>query len=117
MEKSELLNYRALVLEVRHLRGRVDKLERAKSPASEDACAEAVLALYRARVEEKTEALIAIETAIESLDSPAARLLMRLRYIEGRSWVSVCGALRPLKYSERRVYRLHGTALMKLKEL
>ena len=100
MDKSDFLNFRALALEVRQLR----------SLAAEEA-------LYLAKVEEKTAALLAIEAAIGSLDAPVERLLMRLRYIEGRGWTSVCDVLRPLGYSERQVYRLHGFALQKLKEV
>lgn len=115
MEKADFSNYRALALEVRHLRALVAELERAGGAASRKARAVDLPALYRAKVEEKAEALLAIETAIDALEAPAERLLMRLRYIEGRSWASICWEICPLGYSERQVYYLHGRALEKLK--
>lgn len=134
MDKTELLQYRAAVLEVRRLRSQLAFLERDKytvpgpnysgvpggSPAAGSAIEAKVikyqdaLALYREKVAAKEARLLAIEQAIESLPSPE-RLVIRLRYIEGRSWTSVCVSLLPLGYSERQVYRLHGSALEKLK--
>ena len=137
MDKSDFLNYRALSLEVRQLRALVAELEAAKysapgpdfsgvprgTPAPGAAIEKQVIkyldavALYRAKVDEKATLLVAIESAIDSLESPTERLIMRLRYIMGRSWTSVCLELQSLGYSERQVYRLHGFALMKLREV
>ena len=136
MTKNDFSNYRALVLEVRQLQSLLTELEAAKfsvqgsdfsgapreAPSSGSAVERKViryldtLALYREKIEAKTARLIAIESALDSLESPVERLIMRLRYIEGRSWVSVCVELESLGYSERQVYRLHGFALMRLKE-
>jgi hypothetical protein len=136
MTKNDFANYRALVLEVRQLRSLLAELEAAKfsvpggdfsgmprdTPSQGSAVENKVvryldtLALYQRKVADKTAQLIAIEAALDSLDSPVERMVMRLRYIEGRSWASVCCELEPLGYSERQVYRLHGFALMKLKE-
>ena len=137
MTKTDFSNYRALVLEVQQLRSLLTELEAAKfsvsgadfsgapreAPSSGSAVEHKViryldtLALYREKVATKTAQLVAIEAALDSLESPVERLIMRLRYIEGRSWVSVCVELESLGYSERQVYRLHGFALMKLKEI
>lgn len=137
MDKSEFTNYRALVLEVHALRSLVAELEAAKyavpSPSlsgapregssrrspteSRMARYEDALALYKEKVALGEARLLAIEHAIGSLDSPVERLIMRLRYISGRSWASICPELQSLGYSERQVYRLHGFALMKLKEV
>lgn len=53
---------------------------------------------------------LAIERAIEGLE-PTARLLMRLRYIEGLHWEPICVTM---NYSWRQVHRLHSTALREL---
>lgn len=136
MTKNDFSNYRALVLEVRQLQALLTELEAAKfsvqgsdfsgvpreAPSAGSAVERKViryldtLALYREKIEAKTAKLIAIEAALDSLEAPMERLIMRLRYIEGRSWASVCCELEPLGYSDRQVYRLHGFALMKLKE-
>lgn len=137
MEKSELLSYRALVLEVRKLKEYVDTLDRAlssapspqlsftpKAPQSGGSALAARVARYL-EVKElfetqraKSEAqVLGIERAIQSLDDPAERLVMRLRYLEGRSWVNVCSKLQPEGYCERQVYYIHGSALQKLREV
>lgn len=103
MEKADFSKFRALVREARQLRSLVGGLD--------------ALKLYGQKIADIEAELLTIEDAIASLDCPVERLLMRLRYIEGRSWASICDELRPLGYSERQVYRLHGFALMKLKEV
>lgn len=137
MDKSDFVNYRALVLEVRQLRSFLAELEAARyavpspdfsgmpheAPSQGSAMENKViryldtLALYREKIAEKASHLAAIEAALDSLESPTERLIMRLRYISGNSWAYICGELRSLGYSERQVYRLHGFALMKLKEV
>ena len=137
MEKSDFLNYRALVLEVRQLQSYLVSLERAldsisspqfsftpKGPHSGGSPVEKqvvrfldVQELYKAKLAEKLSQLASVEQAIDSLDSPAERLVMRLRYLEGRSWVGVCMEFQKLGYCERVVYQIHGAALKKLKEV
>lgn len=73
--------------------------------------------LYLEKLVKKEAQLLAIERAIESLADPAERLVMRYRYIDGRSWRRVCDQMQAKGYSERQVYRLHGWALEKLKEV
>lgn len=137
MTKADLLQYRALTLEVRRLRSFVAELESEKysvpgsdfsgvprgnssngSPIEKKVIRYLdAVALYEAKIAEKTAMLIAIEDAIETLDSPVERTILRLRYLEGHKWTSVCLKLEALGYSERQVYYLHGFALKKLEEV
>jgi DNA-directed RNA polymerase specialized sigma subunit len=73
--------------------------------------------LYREKLAESSARAYAIEDALEALSDPAQRIIMRERYIYGRSWVRICDMMRSEGYSERQVYRLHGYALLKLKEV
>lgn len=124
-------------MEVRQLRAYVDTLDSAlssvpspqfsltpKGPHSGGSALAARVArylemrdLYEAQLAKSEALVLNIERAIQSLESPAERLVMRLRYMEGRSWASVCLKLQREGYSERQVYRLHGAALLKLKEV
>lgn len=137
MEKADFLNFRALVLELRQIRALIDDLERERftlpgcritdtpreAPARGSAIErgmirrEDVMDLYLRRRLKLEDEIRAVEEAIASLEVPLERLLMRLRYIEGRGWGSIVDELRPLGYSERQVYRMHGYALQKLKEV
>lgn len=136
MDKTELLNYRMLAYEVRQLRDLLAALEISmdspKSPRftltpsgsshQGSAMEQAVVRhielqeLYAKRLEEQGAKLQEVERAIGSLDDPAERAIMRNRYILGWSWRRVCMAMQMEGYSERQVYRLHGYALLKLKE-
>lgn len=57
--------------------------------------------------------LAAIESAVDSLDHPTERLLLRLRYINGYSWTRVA---RAIHYSRAQTMRIHGRALRHLTE-
>jgi DNA-directed RNA polymerase specialized sigma subunit len=109
MEKVDFINFRALVHEVRQLKSYAETLDRAGARYHE------VNALFEKAREKAEGQVVAIEKAIQSLDSPAERLVMRLRYLEGRSWASVVTKLSLEGYSERQVYYIHGAALEKLK--
>lgn len=137
MEKIDLLNYRALTREVRQLRDQLTALEAslfspkgqrftsmphaASGPKKtmEDAVAGHMRLeeLYREKLAAQELQLLEIERAIFALDDPAQRIIMRERYVLGRSWVGICEKMRLQGYSERQVYRLHGFALLKLKEV
>lgn len=137
MEKAELYNYRALVLEVRHLRSTLARLEdlrgtvaspqlsfTPKGPPSARSSVEVhagrfvdAEALYREKVALLDSQILRIEQAIGSLESPADRLILRLRYMDGRSWPDICARLQSEGYSERSVFYIHGAALRKLKEV
>lgn len=136
MEKDEFFNYRMLTFEVKKLRSTLSALEASiYSPAGQrytltprgtsgghsmdDVIAShaALEQLYREKLAEKNARLLAVEQAIESLPDPAQRLVMRYRYIDGHGWRKVCSLMQPRGYSERTIYRLHGEALQKLKEV
>lgn len=137
MKKDDFVNYRLLTQEVRHLKAHLKLMEASiysptgqrysltpRSTSSPGRTMDDVIAshaaledLYREKLAEKNAQLLAIEHAIESLPDAAERLVMRYRYIDGLSWRSVCIRLNARGYSERQVYRLHGWALEKLKEV
>lgn len=137
MEKEDFVNYRALVLEVRQLRKQLTVLEGSiYSPKGQrfshtprsasgqnrtmDDVAAAHIALeekYRTALAEQEARQLAIEEAIQSLENPVHRLIMRHRYIDGMGWRRICEKLRARGYSERQVYRFHGEALLRLKEV
>lgn len=136
MEKTDLLNYRALAREVGQLRDQLATLEAslyspkgqrftsmphsASGPKKtmEDAVAGHMRLeeLYRERLTEQEQRLLDIEEALFTLDDPAQRIIMRERYILGHSWARICTKMAAQGYSERQVYRLHGYALLELKE-
>lgn len=51
-----------------------------------------------------------IEQTIDAL-APAERMILRARYIEGRSWTATC---RLVNYSRRQAFRIHDEALRKI---
>lgn len=71
---------------------------------------------YQIQIDEKLDELIElraeIEAAIAGLPS-AERRLIRLRYIQGRSWRWIG---REMHYSEDWLWKLHGRILVKLRE-
>ena len=135
MEKSELISYRALLREVRQLRTALECLEASiysprgqkftampHAPAGHGVTMADVVCrhmeleeLYLAKLAELNGRRLEIEAAIGSLQ-PEERLVMRHRYLEGHSWAKICADLAPLGYSERTIYRLHGMALLKLRD-
>lgn len=137
MEKTDLINYRLLAQEVQLLRGRLKTLEGTiyapsgqrysltpRAPSGQGRSMDDVIASHAAledlllkKLEEKNQQLLAVYQAIESLADPAERLVMEYRYIDGLSWRQVCQRMLPKGVSERQVYRLHGWALEKLKEV
>lgn len=137
MEKSDFKNYRALLLEVSQLREQKRILEASiYSPTGQRfsstprgssdyrATMDAAVArhvhlveLYEQELADKEAQQLAVELAIASLADVGERLVMRSRYIEGRGWPAVIREMQKVGYSERTVYRLHGHALAKLKEV
>ncbi len=96
MTKNDLKNYRWY----KELVGRYDRgVTETPDTAARDKCARRVAA---------------IEQAITSVPDPTAQLLLRLRYIEGRSWVQIRFALH---YSESQTKRIHNRALKILEEV
>ena len=137
MEKTDLKNYRALVQEVLQLKEQLAVLESSiysprgqrftttpRVPSGDRSTMDGavdrhikLVALYRDQLAEKEAKQLAIEQAIESLDDTPERLIMRDLYIAGKRWPAVLTKMQKLGYSERTVYRLHGYALLKLKEV
>lgn len=72
---------------------------------------------YATELAEKEAQQLAIEQAIDSLGDTPERVVMRELYIFGRRWPAVLCKMQSLGYSERTVYRLHGAALWKLREV
>lgn len=137
MKKSDFQNYKALTLEARQLRAYVETLDRALNSAGVSRVSDApkgphtgaadlgariaryleIKATYEAQRDRVEAQILTIEHAIQALESPAERLVMRYRYLEGRSWASVYSKIQRAGYSERQMYRLHGSALLKLREV
>lgn len=82
-----------------------DRLQRAVE-LLEDACGKLV-----GRIEEAQRIKAEIEAAIDRLPDERQRLLLRLRYIDGRMWEQIAVGM-ALDY--RWVLRLHGRALEQL---
>ncbi len=137
MEKSDFKSYRALVLEVQQLKEQLAVLESSlyspkgqrftstpRVPSGDRSTMDGavdrhirLVALYKDQLAEKETRQLAIEQAIESLGDTAERVVMRELYVSGRSWPAVINKMQKLGYSERTTYRLHGYALLKLKEV
>ena len=137
MEKSDFKNYRALVVEVQQLKEQLAVLESSiysprgqrftstpRVPSGDRSTMDGavdrhirLVALYKGQLAEKEAKQLAIEQAIESLSDTPERVVMRELYIFGRSWPAVLNKMQKLGYSERTTYRLHGYALLKLKEV
>lgn len=137
MEKSDFRNYRALLLEVYQLRDQLRVLESSiYSPKGQRFTStpmgpsdyrstmdgavdrhDKLFTKYATELAEKEAQQLAVELAIASLPDIGERLVMRSRYIEGRAWPVVIREMQKAGYSERTVYRLHGYALQKLKEV
>lgn len=136
MHKADFVNYRALVQEVRQLRAQLLDLEASiygprgqvysltpkgtgKGGGVLDVIAHHIELVkhYHESLAAKEAQQLTIERAIDSLEDPAERMVMRYRYIDGREWKFIIAELAALGYSERDVYRRHGYALLKLKEV
>lgn len=137
MEKADFKNYRALLLEVEQLREQLKILESSLySPKGQrftstprvssgdrstmDGAVERHMKLerlYQDQLAEKEAQQLAIEQAIDSLGDSPERVVMRELYIKGQRWPAVIKKMEKAGYSERTSYRLHGFALLKLKEV
>ena len=137
MDKLDLKRYRELVLEVQQLHDQLMALESSlyspkgqwftstptatsgKGSTMDAAVARhmALEKLYHEELADKEAMQLRIEEAIQSLGDTPERVIMRERYIKGRGWTSIIRDMQKLGYSERQVYRMHGYALLKLKEV
>jgi DNA-directed RNA polymerase specialized sigma subunit len=133
MEKADFQNYRRLAHEVQLLKAKMDALcdpagQRysltPRAPSGQANTLDNLAAIYAAQEEhyrnkmaEKETQLLLVERAIETLADPAERLVMRYRYINGYDWQKVCVLMLSQGVSERQVYRLHGWALERLRDI
>lgn len=134
MTKERLRRYREIKKEARQIRDQLEEVEsRLYSPRGQlltgmpsapspggGTVTEVLIDRHvqlRQRYQEQLAILmeeqLAVETAIESLEDPTARRLMRYRYIDGLKWEEV--AVR-IKYGWDRTHALHRKALQQLKE-
>lgn len=131
MTKEQLQAYRNIGREIRQILNRLDALETAmynpkaqqltgmpSAPSKDNPLEQMVIQraeLQRRYSELLTELLaeqLTIEAAIEQAP-PAARTLLRYRYIDGLKWEEICVKM---NYSWRQMHRLHAQALDALKE-
>lgn len=105
MTKETLQTYRALKREVRQL----DRLMR--SPEAEATVrGKTIGSLYKAKRDRLAATQKQIEDAIDALDI-TERVILRAKYIEGRSWTAIC---QEVHYSRTSAIRIHDRALKKL---
>lgn len=137
MEKADFRNYRMLVWEVQQLKEQVAVLESSlysprgqrftstpRASSGEKSTMDSAVARhmslerrYREKLADKEAQQLIIEDAIESLGDTPERVIMRELYIKGKRWPAVLYEMQKRGYSERTAYRLHGLALLKLKEV
>ena len=105
MTKERLRDYRAIAQEKKALEHQIE---------TDDLVAghQALLELYRDKLDRMAEELIAIEQAIDRLPV-RERAILRRYYLQGMTWEEVCVAEH---YSWRQVHRAHSAALQKLEE-
>lgn len=133
MEKEQFTAYRDLHREVRQLKRQLENMENMMfSPSGQrftsvpyashgrgntmDRMVAAHIELQETideKVLELTTAMIELEKAVEAIDVPLERHIMRRRYFDGWNWEQIC---EELHYSRQQVYRYHGYALAKLRE-
>ena len=131
MTRERLWSYQHLCREIRQLEDQLAELEsritsprtpklsfmpRAKSAGyaletGMDRYADLV-EIYKTKLELMYSERAAIEQAIESLE-PIERMVLRARYIEGRTWEDVAGRI---NYSYVQTWRIHARALQKLED-
>lgn len=133
MNKAELKKYIALKMEAETLKKQIDELEEdAKSLSSVvidgmpkgsskgDTVGRLILRIERKREEyfkkfdEVLCSLHKIEKAIETLDNPTERCLMRKRYIEGKRWEDVCVEI---NHNWSHTHRIHANILKKIEKM
>jgi len=130
LDKTELKNYRAIVLGAEKLSEEIERL-RSKAESrtwpdgmphsnySEDRLSSVVAQIVDLSklLEGKQESLIfrrkQIEAAIDQLD-PGQQTLIRLKYIYGLNWEQVA---KELNYSVRQTTRMHGAILGKMDDI
>lgn len=68
---------------------------------------------YEQKIRELLQRQLRIEKAIDAIEDPVMRMLLRYRYIDGRSWKQIAILM---NYSVDHIWKKHGQALMILKD-
>lgn len=127
MDKQELRQYRALLQEIALLEeeqrqiaegalsaAALTGMPKGSGAADDTGRLAAKLAdlayLIAAKLEEAIAVRLRIEEAIAGLDGQE-RVLMRMRYLEGKTWEEIAGEMH---YAWAQVHRIHARALIKL---
>lgn len=133
MEKHQLKQYKHIKKEIAQLESKLADVEAAllypkiqhlsKTPGGQPAAGNPQEALaiyhielrglYKAKLKELAAEQLAVEKAIERLESQE-RTLLRLRYLDGLTWEQICVKE---SYSWAQVHRHHAEALKKLKSV
>jgi RNA polymerase sigma factor (sigma-70 family) len=106
LTKEELQEYRPIKTELEALTVMLRKI----TPGTDEA--DSLTKYYNEKKKRLTERLQQLEDALNGL-TPTERTIMRLRYIDGLSWLAVS---RRVHYSKSQVRRHHVKALDKLKD-
>lgn len=69
---------------------------------------EEICGKYEKQLKRYQQETIAIENAIEGVQDPRLRLILRYKYMDGLKWETIADLMR---YDVRWIYRLHGEAL------
>ena len=110
MTKEELREYRSIKNELCQIELKLQEVERYEL---EPEVVRPLRALYRDKLAELIERQLDIEEALECLSS-TERMLMRLRYFEGKEWLDICEAIH---YEWTQTHRIHARALKKIQDL
>lgn len=81
--------------------------------------------LIKRNLEKEHQEILELETAVQKLESPHEKMVIRMKYFDRIEWPEICKAIfgKHKDYEEkqesymRRTFRLHGTALVKLSEM
>ena len=68
---------------------------------------------YEKRLKQYTKETLAIEKAVESVQDPRLRLLLRYKYFDGYKWETIADLMH---YEVRWLYVLHGQALQAIEK-
>jgi len=134
MTKQELRSYQHIKTEIAQIEGNIRELNsRMYSPrtphltglpgaastergSAQERAATELFALrdhYEQKIRELLQRQLKIEKAIDAIEDPVMRMLLRYRYIDGRSWNQIAILM---NYSVDHIWRKHGQALMILKD-
>lgn len=126
MTKERLRRYIWLKQECRQLEAYLDRIRNdmsvvtsprltgmphAKDPKGLDEIViryEEICGKYEKQLKRYQQETIAIENAIEGVQDPRLRLILRYKYLDGLKWETIADLMR---YDVRWIYRLHGEAL------